>query len=60
MSNNTEKTSCHCCILYLKYFIFFITNKKSLLVQDGVAEDAALMQSDPLPVTDAHPMEGDG
>ena len=32
----------------------------SLLVQDGVAEDAALMQSDPLPVTDAHPMEGDG
>ena len=32
----------------------------SLLVQDGVAEDAALMQSDSLPVTDANPMEGDG
>ncbi len=32
----------------------------SLPVQDGVAEDAALLQSDPLPVTDADPMEGDG
>ena len=31
----------------------------SLPVQDGVAKDAALMQSDPLPVTDANPMEGD-
>ncbi len=34
----------------------------SLPVQDGVAEDAILLQSDPLPVTDASgdPMEGDG
>jgi len=32
----------------------------SLPVQDGVAENAALLQSDPLPVTDANPMEGDG
>ncbi len=31
-----------------------------LPVQDGVGEDAALLQSDPLPVTDADPMEGDG
>ena len=34
----------------------------SLPVQDGVAEDAVLLQFDPLPVTDASgdPMEGDG
>ncbi len=32
----------------------------SLPVQDDVAEDAALLQSDPLPVADANPMEGDG
>jgi hypothetical protein len=30
-----------------------------LPAQDGVAEDAALLQSDPLPVTDVDPMEGD-
>ena len=32
----------------------------SLPVQDCVAEDAALLQSDPFPVTDADTMEGDG
>jgi hypothetical protein len=32
----------------------------SLQDQDGVAENAALLQSDPLPVPDAEPMEGDG
>ncbi len=32
----------------------------SLPVQDGVAEDATLLQFDPLPATDADPMEGDG
>ncbi len=32
----------------------------SLLVQDGVAKDAALLEYDPLPVTDTDPMEGDG
>jgi hypothetical protein len=32
----------------------------SLPVQDGVAEDAVLLQFDPLPVTDADPMEGYG
>jgi hypothetical protein len=31
----------------------------SLPVKDGVAEDAALLRSDPLPVTDADSMEGD-
>ena len=32
----------------------------SLPVQDGVTEDAVLLQFDPLPVTNADPMEGDG
>ncbi len=32
----------------------------SLPVQDGVAEGATLLQFDPLPVTDADPMEVDG
>ena len=32
----------------------------SLPVQDGVAEEAALLQFYPLPVEDADPMEGDG
>ncbi len=32
----------------------------SLPVQDGIAEDGALLQFVPLPVTDADPMEADG
>ena len=32
----------------------------SLFVQDGVGEDEALLQFDPLPVTEADPMEGGG
>ncbi len=32
----------------------------SLPIQDGVAEDAHLLQSYPLPVTDDGPMENDG
>jgi len=45
---------------FFNFYFFQITNEKSLTVQDGVAEDAALLQSDPLPVPDAKPMEGDG
>jgi hypothetical protein len=47
-------------VVIVALFFSSLRIKMSFPFQDGVAEDAALLQSDPLPVTDADPMEGDG
>ena len=49
-------------VVIVAFFLSSLRLKLSLPVQDGVTEDAVLLQFDPLPVTDASgdPMEGDG